>query len=204
MVNSTGPVSMKQLTIVSYTCAYIRFVKDGSLLLAMLAWATVNLGEFMGGVLSAYQDSVDSDSEDMEGAGRLSVVKAVMRKGLKYTQAILILQVVYAVLYHMRMDIGDEVCHRRNGYMILLLVGEQECGRGGRWMLLALDWIILLMQLVLITMELTPEDGRNCNELDELDTNRYGALAILQFNPYSEPSSTQEFPVTRGHRYGSI
>ncbi|CAR29248.1 hypothetical protein ZYGR_0Z01700 [Zygosaccharomyces rouxii] len=204
MVNSGGPVSMKQLTVISYLCVYIRFVKDGSLLLALLAWATVNLGEFMGSVMSAYQDSVDSDAEDMEGAGRLSVVKAVMHKGLKYTQAILMLQVIYAVSYHMKMDLEGDFCRRRGAYILLLLVGEQECGRGGRWMLLALDWVILLMQLVLITMELTPDDGRNCHELDQLDTDRYGALAILQFNPYSEPSSMPELPVTRGNHYGSI
>ncbi|GCE99481.1 hypothetical protein ZYGM_003235 [Zygosaccharomyces mellis] len=204
MVNSAGAVSIKQLTIVSYTCVYIRFVKDGSLLLALLAWATMNLGEFMGSVLSAYQDSIYSNSEDMEGVGRLSVVKAVMRRGLKYTQVILMLQVIYAVLYHMRMDVGNDACRHRNRYLIFLLVGEQECDRGGRWILLALDWVILHMQLVLIAMELTPDHGRACSELYQLDTDRYGALSILRFDPYSECSFTQELSVTRGRDYGSI
>lgn len=205
MVNSTIDASIKQLTILSYACVCIRFIKDGSLVLALLAWATVNLSVFMGSVLSAYQESVNSGSEDAERAGSPPVVRALMHKGLKYTQVILLLQVVYGILYHMRMDFGSNGCNRNHKYMILLLVGEEECGRGGRWLLLALDWAILFMQLILIAMELTPKDGGNCDELYQLDTERYGVLAILRFDPQdSMPSSSfQELPVTRGHRYGS-
>lgn len=206
MVNSATLFSAKQLTIVNYICVYIRFVKDGSLLLALLAWGTVNLSEFMGNVIGAYQQSISQPHSEglQEGVGRFSVVRAIVFKGLIYTQVILVLQVIYALLYHMRMDLEGDFCRHRYGYVILLLVGEQDCGRGGRWILLALDWAILFTQLVLIAMELTPQNRGNCQGISQLDTDRYGILAILKFNPWSEPSAVQQLPVTRRHRYGSI
>ncbi|AQZ09989.1 YIR014W [Zygosaccharomyces parabailii] len=190
---SGGSHLVRQLTVVSYACVYLRFVKDGSLLLAVLAWATVSLSEFMGGVLAAYLDE--------EEQGHVPVVKAVLFKGLRYTQVILMVQVLYGCLYHLRLDVEKDVCRHKLGYMVLLLVGEQDCGRGGRWILLALDWVILLTQLVLVTMALSSERSKARPVLPQLNTERYGVLAVLQFDPWS---TAEENPfVTRGNNYGS-
>lgn len=191
---SGGFFLVGQLTIVSYTCVYLRFVKDGSLLLALLAWATVSLSEFMGGVLAAYLEEEEQD--------HVPVVKAVLFKGLRYTQIILMAQVLYSSLYHLKLDVQRDVCRHGLGYLVLLLVGEQECGRGGRWVLFALDWVILLTQLVLVTMALSSERSKARAVLPQLNTDRYGVLAVLQFDPWS--TDADDALVTRGNHYGSI
>lgn len=166
-----------QLTLVCYTCVYLRYMKDGSFLLAALATVIVSLADFLHSLTTTYlkHGSTDSDS---------SVVRAVVLKAIRYLQILILLQTAYLVPFHAMLG-------SPGGFLDLRIVGERDSPRS--WQLWALDLAVTLLELALITEAVAPDLGHRRLAVPQLQTHRYGLLSLLRFDSWA-PAVCREGP----------
>lgn len=191
----------EQLTMACYACVYLRYMRDGSLLLALVAWACVSLAEFLGGLLVVHlRRTVESGEE--EGGLEPQVVKAVVRKGLLYFRWLLLGQTVYLVASHWRFKPSG---HHHS--VVMPLIGDLDGPERSSWGLWLLDAAITVLQLALLHRQLQPQVRSHKLTVTQLQTQRYGILAPLRFDSWDN-SDELDLLITRralpGNEYGSL
>lgn len=196
-MNTDNFKSAGQMTLMCYTCVYVRYIKDGSFLLALLAWIIVSLSEFIRSLMTAYlkrnqhgegsgSDEMEDTDEEVAGVLGAAVIRAVLLKGLRYFQFLILVQTLYSSIYHLNLDVDKDICKHDYGFLIMQVIGELDCGKRGKWVLWSLDLIITLCQLFLITNSLTPKVQKVKLSIPQLQIERYGILSILKFDSWSE------------------
>lgn len=222
-MNRASSTFGNQITLVCYTCVYLRFIKDGSFMLAILAWITVSLSEFMRTLMVIYlkrdkdpelygvneqthrpndgphdnngngdaDDDPDVDEDGVNGGLESSVIRAILLKGLRYFQFLLLLQTIYLSIYHFNLNIETDICQHRYGFVVMQIIGELDCGIHDKWVIWALDVAITLFQLILMTHSLTPEIRNQKLSIPQLQIHKYGVLCMLRFDSWAEDVSNE-------------
>ncbi|QLL34023.1 hypothetical protein HG536_0F03480 [Torulaspora globosa] len=168
--------SAEQLTLVCYTCVYLRYMKDGSLLLAVLAAVVVSLADFLATLTTTYLKHNSHPHHDSFTPTDSPVVRAIVLKALRYLQVLLLVQTAYLLPYHATLA-------QPHGFVDLRIIDERD--RQGSWQLWALDLAVTLLELALISEALRPEYAGRRLALPQLQTHRYGILALLRFDTWS-------------------
>ncbi|QLQ81636.1 hypothetical protein HG537_0F03970 [Torulaspora globosa] len=188
----------EQLTLVCYTCVYLRYMKDGSLLLAILATIVISLTEFLTTLTTTYLKHHSHPHHDSFTPTDSPVVRAIVLKALRYLQVLLLLQTAYLLPYHATIA-------QPHGFIDLRIIDERD--QPSSWQLWALDFAVTLLELALIAEALRPEYAGQRLALPQLHTHRYGILALLRFDTWS-PAVSCDGPelsviTERTTRYGT-
>lgn len=191
----------EQLTLVCYTCVYLRYMRDGSLVLALVAWACVSLAEFLGGLLTVHlRRTVEIGQED-HGL-EPHVVKAVLRKGLVYFRWLLFGQTAWLAVCHSRPNASE----RYHG-IVMPLIGDLDGSQRSLWGLWLLDVAVTLLQLALLHRQLQPQVKAHRLTVPQLEANRYGILAPLRLDIRESEDELDlliSSRVSPGNDYGSL
>lgn len=131
-------------------------------------------------------DEMEDTDEEVAGVLGAAVIRAVLLKGLRYFQFLILVQTLYSSIYHLNLDVDKDICKHDYGFLIMQVIGELDCGKRGKWVLWSLDLIITLCQLFLITNSLTPKVQKVKLSIPQLQIERYGILSILKFDSWSE------------------
>lgn len=168
--------SAEQLTLVCYTCVYLRYMKDGSLLLAILATVVISLADFLATLTTTYLKHHSHPHHDSFTPTDSPVVRAIVLKALRYLQVLLLAQTAYLLPYHATLA-------QPRGFIDLRIIDERESQAS--WQLWALDVAVTLLELALIAEALRPEYAGRRLALPQLRQHRYGILALLRFDTWS-------------------
>lgn len=192
-----------------YACVYLRYMRDGSLVLALVAWATVSLGEFLGSLLLVHLKSQvggvsggGGDGGEEEGVLEPAVVRAVVRKGLRYFRWLLLAQTCWLAVCH-----GRPQAARGAHPVVMPLIGELDGPGRSPWGVWALDAAVTLLQLALLQRQLQPQLRSHRLSVPQLSTHRYGILAPLRLEAWDAGDELElliSLRLAPGNEYGSI
>lgn len=212
--------NMPTLTVVSQLeklcCAaiFIRYVKDNSMLIALLSLSLQSMCYFVRHMVITYVGA--RTMSDEESISRRKAVIDMLLKSLAYIQVIIWIQLFSVLIYHSKIDFEKDVCRWSYGYVFTDVLGEFECGKGGKPILFLLDLIILLGQLQMLTECLTkcPTKPRGASVLPSVrDTavnipnwklHKYGILSILRFDSLGTNDDELELYAGNGHGSNGI
>ncbi|SCU80198.1 LADA_0B05622g1_1 [Lachancea dasiensis] len=201
-------ITSRNFGMVCYVLTYVRYIKDNSLLNVVLSVLVIILSQVLQQMVTLYykkrQDSTELGSNPSE---ELATIFRVLMKGLRYYQTVFVLQFVLSLLYHLKIDIDRDVCAWKNGYIFVDLVGEFDCGQGGKWMIFMLDIFLLLSQLLTFS-ECFNTCGRTVGEtvretsLEGFNSHDFGILSILRFDSLGTQAHELGF-ISEGRTLGS-
>lgn len=184
-----------QLTLACYACVYLRYIRDGSFMLALFALVIVSLSDFINSLTSAYlrrnQNATGTTSTNEDDTDEVmevldnTAIKAILLKGLRYFQIMILAQTLYSSVYHFWSKLDEQFCQHRFGFTTLQLLGELDCDKHGKWFLWFLDVLITLFELILITNSLTPDSQNKLLTMPQLEIHKYGILSILRMDFWS-------------------
>ncbi|CCD26324.1 Vld1p NDAI_0H01500 [Naumovozyma dairenensis CBS 421] len=210
-----------QIELVCYTLIFIRFVKDNSMILGFIAILILQLSKFNRDLLSKFlsfniflretenenssiNSSMSSDPDHLDHVED-ETIRTIMYKIIHLLQSLIVLQTIYGIIYHAKLDIATDVCSYKFGFFFLNLIGNSEeeynClskQNNDKTIFWLLDFILLTVQLTLVTLSLNPElsinnineEGRRTSlDLSDLrqDLETNGILSILCFQ---QPTTT--------------
>ncbi|SCW03499.1 LAFE_0G11826g1_1 [Lachancea fermentati] len=187
---------VKQLETVCYTAIFIRFVKDNSLTNVFLSLLLQFISHFVHHVIMMYVRLSTPNEEGQNHEEECNTIVKVLLRSMRYFQVVLLVQLAFLCWYHWTIDFEKQVCKWNYGYLFTDILGEFDCGRGGRAILLFLDVFILLMQLQMFTEELT-KCRKNVDKVaqdvnitvGDLGIHKFGILSILRFNSFDKDNS---------------
>ncbi|AGO10005.1 AaceriAAR015Cp [[Ashbya] aceris (nom. inval.)] len=183
------PVFLRHLLTVTYILVFLRFLRDQSLLNALLAVQVVSLTKFTANILSTYFDA-DTPPESAPA------LKKLLAKALYVLQLFFVLQTAHTLAYHAMLDLDADVCRWVYGYLFTDLLGEFDCKSRGRSMLFVLDALLLLCQLQLATCRLVLlNDGRRVS-IEHFSVQEHGILSILKIQAFRLRATDWEIAIT--------
>lgn len=207
MINSSASDNVRnkllftgELAMACYACVYLRYVRDGSLMLAVFALILISLSDFIKSLMLAYlkrnqwsagnsgpanEAEVDDDSDVSEILDD-AAIKAILLRALKYFQIIILTQTIYSFSYHFCLKLDEKFCQNRFGFTTLLLLGELDCSERGKWFVWFLDVLIILFELIIVTNSLRSDSRNKSLSITQLQVQKHGILSILLLNLWSE------------------
>lgn len=210
-----GVSVMRNLHMLCYVVIYLRFVRDRSVLNMLLVYIALSLAGFLKDLLVSYLhrqletmrdgESYRRNSNDGNGLLETEVIRTILIKSVRYLQILIVAEALYCVMYHGYSgsplfyydspgkvgDVVEPAFHYKYGYFIMNLIREEMPYMSSRWKLLAIDVVLLILQLVVITKSLEPElDGIKLI-IPELRTHQLGMASILLFNTTSSQDSSR-------------
>ncbi|CUS21916.1 LAQU0S04e03774g1_1 [Lachancea quebecensis] len=205
--------AMGQAEMLCYVLIYIRFIKDNSLVNAALSVLVVFISQFIQQMVTLYEHRFRMGSEDAEHGEELPIIFKVLIRSIRYFQIAFLLQFVSSMGYHLSFNISEDVCSWKHGYIFTDVIGEFDCGRGGKLFVFALDLVVLLLELLAFDESFTkcvrsPDGILQETNLDGYESHRYGIFSILRFDSYNIRSRELKFTSNRpnmlqAERYGS-
>ncbi|SCU94717.1 LAME_0F08834g1_1 [Lachancea meyersii CBS 8951] len=203
--------------LICYVLTYVRYVRDNSLSNVILSVLVVVISQVLHQMVTMYYKKSQRADQGQEQQDELSTIFKILLKCLKYFQAIFAVQFVAALLYHSTLDIEKDVCSWKQGYIFTDIIGEFDCGRGGKWALFALDTALLLCQLLTFN-ECFTVSGRDPSEtvreasMEGFNPHEFGVLSILRFDSFGVHDQELVFTSEQNRlgsqankvRYGSV
>ncbi|KOG98902.1 Vld1p DI49_2794 [Saccharomyces eubayanus] len=194
-----------------YCCLYIRFIKDGSVLLILMGWVISSLCEFVQELTLRYlkknylqADRGDEQDDDESLAIRgleTPIVRVIINKAIRYYQGLILLETAYCIVYHIRLDVARDICSKPYGFVVMLLIREFTCpapaGFPSKLLLLVLDFAVLFGQLLIMNGSLSSSFQNVKLIVKELDADKQGALNLLKFNTWHTDANGPELIVHR-------
>ncbi|SCV06008.1 LANO_0H20076g1_1 [Lachancea nothofagi CBS 11611] len=182
--------------LICYVLTYVRYVKDNSIMNVLLSVLIVVLSQVIQQMVTLYYSKCQGSNQGPNP--ELPTIFKVIVKGLRYYQAVFLLQFVNALLYHLRFDIEKDVCSWKHGYIFTDIIGEFDCGRGGKWPVFALDVCLLLSQLLAFNESFSVcgralDDVERETSLEGFNSHDYGILSILRFDSVSTQAHELKF-----------
>ncbi|CEP60362.1 Vld1p LALA0_S01e08988g [Lachancea lanzarotensis] len=193
--------------LVCYVLTYLRYARDNSLLNVILSVLVVVSSQVLQQMVTLYYKKSQKPSQEQAEREELTTIFNVLLKCLRYYQVIFVLQFVSSLLYHLTLDIEKDVCSWKHGYIFTDIIGEFDCGRGGKWAVFALDLGLLLCQHLAFNESFTV-GGRDPHEtvreasLDGFNPHEYGIFSILRFDSFKVNDTAVVF-TTEGNTLGS-
>ncbi|CAR24344.1 Vld1p [Lachancea thermotolerans CBS 6340] len=202
-----------QAEMLCYVLIYIRFIKDNSLANAVLSVLVVFISQFIQQMVILYEHRFRVGAEEVEHGEELSTIFKVLMRSIRYFQIAFLLQFFSSMGYHLTFDISEDVCSWKHGYIFTDVIGEFDCGRGGKLFVFGLDLVILLLELLAFDENFTkcvrsPDGTLQETHLDGYEFHRYGIFSILRFDSYNIEAHELKFTsdrhdVLQAERYGS-
>ncbi|SCU84086.1 LAFA_0D07998g1_1 [Lachancea sp. 'fantastica'] len=202
--------------LVCYVLTYLRYARDNSLINVVLSVLVVVSSQVLQQMVTLYYRKCQKPSRSQTEHEELSTIFNVLLKCLRYYQVIFVVQFMSSLLYHLTLDIEKDVCSWKHGYIFTDIVGEFDCGRGGKWAVFALDLSLLLCQHLAFNESFTVggrDPGETLREasLEGFNPHEYGIFSILRFDSFKVHDATVAF-TTEGNTltsqtnnsYGSV
>lgn len=189
-----------KLMLVAYVVIYLRFMKDQTMSIALLSLVLMFCSYASHSLLMVYHAEVTENHEEM---------RTIMMRNFRGLQILLLLETVGSLAYHSVIDLEKDVCRWKFGYWFTQFIGDAQCGKGGRTMLIILDiifvYIVLLSTSYMSTnVEINTVDFKV--NLSALDVERYGILSLLRMKSLDIDANSlkvtlDEFNVDLGDSY---
>ncbi|KAG0679386.1 hypothetical protein C6P41_000704 [Kluyveromyces marxianus] len=151
-------------------------------------------------LLMVYHAELTENHEEM---------RTIMMRNFRGLQILLLLETVGSLAYHSVIDLEKDVCRWKFGYWFTQFIGDAQCGKGGRTILIILDiifvYIVLLSTSYMSTnVEINTVDFKV--NLSALDVERYGILSLLRMKSLDIDANSlkvtlDEFNVDLGDSY---
>ena len=196
-----------------YCCLYLRFIKDGSLLLILMGWLISSLCDFIQELTLRYlkknylgveNNNDEGDDENLAIRGlETPIVRMIINKAIRYYQGLILLETAYCIVYHIRLDMTKDICSKPYGFVVMLLIREFTCpapaGFPSKLLLVVLDLMILFCQIIIMNGSLSSSFQNVRLIVKELNAEEEGALNVLKFNTWHVDSSGPELIVHKNH-----
>ncbi|BAO42167.1 conserved hypothetical membrane protein [Kluyveromyces marxianus] len=189
-----------KLMLVAYVVIYLRFMKDQTMSIALLSLVLMFCSYASHSLLMVYHAELTENHEEM---------RTIMMRNFRGLQILLLLETVGSLAYHSVIDLEKDVCRWKFGYWFTQFIGDAQCGKGGRTMLIILDiifvYIVLLSTSYMSTnVEINTVDFKV--NLSALDVERYGILSLLRMKSLDIDANSlkvtlDEFNVDLGDSY---
>lgn len=189
-----------KLMLVAYVVIYLRFMKDQKMSIALLSLVLMFCSYASHSLLMVYHAELTENHEEM---------RTIMMRNFRGLQILLLLETVGSLAYHSVIDLEKDVCRWKFGYWFTQFIGDAQCGKGGRTMLIILDiifvYIVLLSTSYMSTnVEINTVDFKV--NLSALDVERYGILSLLRMKSLDIDANSlkvtlDEFNVDLGDSY---
>lgn len=189
-----------KLMLVAYVVIYLRVMKDQTMSIALLSLVLMFCSYASHSLLMVYHAELTENHEEM---------RTIMMRNFRGLQILLLLETVGSLAYHSVIDLEKDVCRWKFGYWFTQFIGDAQCGKGGRTMLIILDiifvYIVLLSTSYMSTnVEINTVDFKV--NLSALDVERYGILSLLRMKSLDIDANSlkvtlDEFNVDLGDSY---
>lgn len=189
-----------KLMLVAYMVIYLRFMKDQMMSIALLSLVLMFCSYASHSLLMVYHAALTENHEEM---------RTIMIRNFRGLQILLLLETVGSLAYHSVIDLEKDVCRWKFGYWFTQFIGDAQCGKGGRTILIILDiifvYIVLLSTSYMSTnVEINTVDFKV--NLSALDVERYGILSLLRMKSLDIDANSlkvtlDEFNVDLGDSY---
>ena len=189
-----------KLMLVANVVIYLRFMKDQTMSIALLSLVLMFCSYASHSLLMVYHAELTENHEEM---------RTIMMRNFRGLQILLLLETVGSLAYHSVIDLEKDVCRWKFGYWFTQFIGDAQCGKGGRTMLIILDiifvYIVLLSTSYMSTnVEINTVDFKV--NLSALDVERYGILSLLRMKSLDIDANSlkvtlDEFNVDLGDSY---
>ena len=189
-----------KLMLVAYVVIYLRFMKDQTMSIALLSLVLMFCSYASHSLLMVYHAELTENHEEM---------RTIMMRNFRGLQILLLLETVGSLAYHSVIDLEKDVCRWKFGYWFTQFIGDAQCGKGGRTILIILDiifvYIVLLSTSYMSTnVEINTVDFKV--NLSALDVERYGILSLLRMKSLDIDANSlkvtlDEFNVDLGDSY---
>lgn len=189
-----------KLMLVAYMVIYLRFMKDQTMSIALLSLVLMFCSYASHSLLMVYHAELTENHEEM---------RTIMMRNFRGLQILLLLETVGSLAYHSVIDLEKDVCRWKFGYWFTQFIGDAQCGKGGRTILIILDiifvYIVLLSTSYMSTnVEINTVDFKV--NLSALDVERYGILSLLRMKSLDIDANSlkvtlDEFNVDLGDSY---
>ncbi|KAG0674539.1 hypothetical protein C6P43_000512 [Kluyveromyces marxianus] len=186
--------------LVAYMVIYLRFMKDQTMSIALLSLVLMFCSYASHSLLMVYHAELTENHEEM---------RTIMMRNFRGLQILLLLETVGSLAYHSVIDLEKDVCRWKFGYWFTQFIGDAQCGKGGRTILIILDiifvYIVLLSTSYMSTnVEINTVDFKV--NLSALDVERYGILSLLRMKSLDIDANSlkvtlDEFNVDLGDSY---
>lgn len=188
--------------IFMYTVIYLRFMKDQTITIALSSLILMFFSYLSHSLLIVYHAELTENHEEM---------RTIMLRNFRGLQVLLLLETVASVAYHSVINIERDVCRWKYGYWFTQFIGDLQCGKGGRAMLLFLDLTFTFLLLTSITymstnVELNTVDFKV--SVSALNVDEWGILSLLKMKSLDMDASIlkitlDEFNVDLGDSYAN-
>ncbi|CDO92546.1 unnamed protein product [Kluyveromyces dobzhanskii CBS 2104] len=188
------------MMLLMYTLIYLRFMKDQTITLALFSLILIMFSYISHSFLLVYHADLTENHEEM---------RTLMLRNFRALQIFLLLETVGSLAYHAVIDIERDVCRWKYGYWFTQFIGDLQCGKGGRGMLIFLDLAYTFLQLMAITYMSTNITLNTVDfkvSLSGLNVEDYGILSVLRMKTLDLDTNSlkitlDEFNVDLGDSY---